>query len=83
LYCAIRLIGTSSEASKYKYEITLRAANGIEQIRESLFVTSYYEDFETIFNSGKCFRLEQETSRKFRVGTGLPFNVEVSRAKGA
>jgi hypothetical protein len=32
LYCAVKLIGTSSEASKYKCEFTLRAENGIEQI---------------------------------------------------
>jgi E3 ubiquitin-protein ligase SIAH1 len=35
LYCVVQLIGTSSEASKYKCEFTLRAANGIEQINKT------------------------------------------------
>jgi hypothetical protein len=33
-----RLIGTSSEASKYTCEFTLRAANGIERISKTFFV---------------------------------------------
>jgi hypothetical protein len=37
LYCAVQLIGTSSEASKYKCEFTLHAANGIEQISNTSF----------------------------------------------
>jgi hypothetical protein len=82
LYCAVRLIGPSNEAFKYKYKITLPAANGTEQIRETWSVKSYSEDFETIFNSGKCFRLEQVTPRNLCVRTGLQFNVEVFRSYG-
>jgi len=37
-YVAVQLIGTSSEASKYKCEFTLRAANGIEQISKTFLV---------------------------------------------
>jgi hypothetical protein len=47
-YCAVQLIGTSSEASKYKCEFTLRAANYIEQISKTLLVRGYSEDFETV-----------------------------------
>ena len=64
-YSAVRLIGTSSEASKYKCEFTLRAANGIEQISKTLFVRGYSEDWETIFNSGKCLRLDEVTVNHF------------------
>jgi len=53
LYCAVQLTGTSSEASKYKCEFTLRAANGIEQISKTFLVLGYSEDFQTIINSGK------------------------------
>ena len=64
-YCAVQLIGTSSEASKYKCEFTLRAANGIEQISNTFLVHGYSEDFETIFNSGKCLNLDEETVKLF------------------
>ena len=65
LYGAVQLIGTSSEASKYKCAFTLSAANGIEQISNTLFVRSYSEDFETIFNSGKCFCLDEAVVRHY------------------
>jgi hypothetical protein len=65
LYCAAQLIGTSSEASKYKCEFTLRATNGIEQISKTFLVRSYTEDFESSFNSGKCLRLDEVTVRNF------------------
>jgi hypothetical protein len=64
-YAAVQLIGTSSEASKYKCEFTLRAANGIEQISNTFLVRSYSENFEAIFNSGKCFNLVEETVKYF------------------
>ena len=64
-YAAVQLIGTSSEASKYKCEFTLRAANGIEQISKTFLVHGYSEDWETIFNSGKFLSLEEETMELF------------------
>jgi len=79
LYCAVQLIGTSSEASKYKCEFTLRAANGVEQISRTLFVRGYSEDFETIFNSGKCLCLDEATVRNFLVGNNLNLSVTLSR----
>jgi hypothetical protein len=63
LYCAVQLIGTSSEASKYIYKCTLRAANGIEKISKTLFVRVYSEDWETIFNSGICLVLDEKSSK--------------------
>ena len=45
-YAAVQLIGTSSEASKYKCEFALRAANGIEQISNTFLVRGYSEDFK-------------------------------------
>ena len=78
LYCAVQLIGTSSEASKYKCEFTLRAANGIEQISKTFLVRSYAEDFETSLNSGKCLRLFEVTVRSFVVQNNLNLTVTLS-----
>jgi len=64
-YAAIQLIGTSSEASKYKCEFTLRAANGIEQISKTFLVQGYSQDWERIFNSGKCLKLDEDTAKHF------------------
>jgi len=77
-YCAVQLIGTSSEASKYKCEFTLRAANGIEQISNTLFVRGYSEEFETIFNSGKCFCLDEAVVRHYLVENKLNLTVTLS-----
>jgi len=60
-YGAVQLIATSSEASKYKCEFSLRAANGIEQISKTFLVHGYSEDFETIFNSRKRLNLVEAT----------------------
>jgi len=78
-YCAIQLIGTSSEASKYKYEFTLRAANGIEQISNTFLVQGYSEDFETIFKSGKCLNLDEGTVKHFVVDNELKLSGKLSR----
>jgi E3 ubiquitin-protein ligase SIAH1 len=77
-YAAVQLIGTSSEASKYKCEFTLRAANGIEQISKTLFVRGYSEDFETIFNSGICLKLDEDTVKHFIVDNKLNLTVTLS-----
>ena len=81
LYCAVQLIGTSSEASKYKCEFTLRAANGIEQISKTLFVRGYSEDFETIFNSKKCLCLDEAVVRHFLVGDKLNLDIKLHRVQ--
>jgi len=78
LYCAVQLIGTSSEASKYKCAFTLRAANGIEQISNTLFVRSYSEDFETISNSGKCLCLDEAVIRHYFEENKLNLTVTLS-----
>ena len=78
LYCAVQLIGTSSEASKYKFEFILRAANGIEQISNTLFVRSYSEGFETIFNSGKYLCLDEVVLRHYLVENKLHLTITLS-----
>ena len=78
-YCAVQLIGTSTEASKYKCEFTLRAANGIEQISKTFLVHGYSEDFETIFNSRKCLRLDEGTINLFVVDKELNLTVTLSK----
>ena len=60
-YAAVQLMGTNSEASKYKCEFTLRAANGVEQISKTFLVRGYLEDWETIFNSAICLCLDEKT----------------------
>jgi hypothetical protein len=65
LCCAVQLIGTSSEASKYKYKCTLRATNGIEKISNTFLVQGYSEDWETIFNSGICLCLDEKIVKYF------------------
>jgi hypothetical protein len=78
-YCAIQLIGPSSQASKFKCEFKLRAANEMEEISKTFFVRSYSEDFETTFNSGKCLRLEDATIRNFVLQAKLKLTVKIFR----
>jgi hypothetical protein len=78
-YEAVQLIGPSSEAAKYKCEFTLIAANGIEQISNTFLVHGYSEDFETIFNSGKCLNLDEETVKHFVVEEKLNMKIKLSR----
>ena len=77
-YAAVQLIGTSSEASKYKCEFTLRAANGIEQISKTFLVQGYSEDSERSFNSTKCLCLDEVTVSNFLVGNKLNLTVTLS-----
>jgi hypothetical protein len=79
MYCAVQLIGTSSEASKYKCEFTLRAANGIEQINKTFLVRSSTEHFGPGFNSGKCLNLDEETVRNFLVQNKVNLIITLSR----
>jgi len=78
-YAAVQLIGTSTEASKYKCVFTLSAANGIEQISNTFLVHGYSEDFDTIFNSGKCLNLDEETVKHFVVEKKLKMNITLSK----
>jgi E3 ubiquitin-protein ligase SIAH1 len=78
-YAAVRLIGASSKTSKYKCEFTLRAANGIEQISNTFFVRSYSENWETIFDSGKCLCLNANTIKNFAEKNVLKMTVNLSR----
>jgi E3 ubiquitin-protein ligase SIAH1 len=77
-YVAVQLIGTNSEASKYKCEFTLHAANGVEQISNTFLVQGYSESFETIFNSGKCLNLDASTVKLFVVENKLNLTVTLS-----
>jgi hypothetical protein len=79
LYCAVQLIGTSSEASKYKCKFTLRATNGIEQIVKTFLVRSSTEQFGTGFNSGKCLNLDEETVRNFLVQNKVNLTITLSK----
>jgi hypothetical protein len=81
LYAAVQLIGTSSEASKYKCEFTLRAANGIEHISKTFLVSGYSEDLETIFNSGRCLNLDEETVKIFDEENRFKLNMKLSTVK--
>jgi hypothetical protein len=79
LYGAVQLTGTSSEASKYKCKFTLRAANGIERISKTFLVRCYAEDFETIFNSGTCFCLDEKVVKYFLEESNQKLVITLSR----
>ena len=79
LYGAVQLIGTSSEASKYKCEFTLSAANGIERISKTFLVRCYAEDFQTIFNSGTCFCFDEKAVKYFLEGRNQKLVTTLSR----
>jgi E3 ubiquitin-protein ligase SIAH1 len=78
-YAAVQLIGTSNEASKYKCEYTLSAANGIDQISNTFLVQASSRDFETIFKSGKCINLDEETVKYFVKDEKLQMSVKLSK----
>jgi hypothetical protein len=67
LYCDVQLIGTSSEASKYKCNFTLRAENDIEIVSKTFLVQSCTVPFGKCFNTGKYLSLDEETVRNFIV----------------
>jgi len=78
-YAAVQLIGTSSEASKYKCEYKFNAANGIDQISYTFLVQGYSGDFEKIFNSGICINIDEKTVKYFVKEEKLRMNVQLSR----
>jgi len=78
VYAVVLLIGSSSEASKYKCEFALCAANGIEQISNTFLVQSYSEDLEKIFNSGKCFCVDEAVRRYFLIENISNFAIRLS-----
>jgi E3 ubiquitin-protein ligase SIAH1 len=78
-YAALQLIGTSSDASKYKYKCTLRATNGIEEINKTFLVRGYSEDWETIFNSGICVCLDEKTVKHFLEESKQKLTVTLSK----
>jgi E3 ubiquitin-protein ligase SIAH1 len=77
-YWAVQLIGTNREASYYKCEFTLCAANGFEKISNTFSVQGYSEDWETNFSSGKCFCLDEVTVKHFLVHNKLNLTITVS-----
>jgi len=79
IYAEVQLIGTSSEASKYKCEFTLRAANGIEQISNTFLVQGYSQDWERIFNSGKCLKIDEDTAKLFVEENEIKLTVTLHR----
>jgi hypothetical protein len=77
-YCVVQLIGSHTEASKYKCEFKLRAENGIEHITETFIVRTFLEDFETSFNSGKCLCLDEIVVRSFVINEQLNLTITLS-----
>jgi hypothetical protein len=78
-YAAVQLIGTNSEASKYKCNFLLSAANRIEEISNTFLVQGYSEDWETIFNSGKYLCLDEKTVKNFLEENKVKLTVTLSR----
>jgi len=78
LHCC-QLIGTSSEASKYRCEFTLGVQNCIEQISNTFLVRNYTGDYEKIFNSRKFFNLDEETAKIFVLEEKIELDVTLHR----
>jgi len=81
MYCVVQLIGTSSEASKYKCKFTLSAKNGIEHIIHTFLVHGNSEGLETIFNSGKYLCLDEAVVRNFMVRKWVKLHIELSKVE--
>jgi hypothetical protein len=78
-YCTVHLIDTKREASKYRCEFTLRAANGIEQISNTFLVEGYSKYFQTSLDSGKCLCLDKVTVKHFIVYGKKNLNITLSK----
>jgi hypothetical protein len=78
-YAAVQLIGTSSEASKYKCEYKFTAANGIDEISKTFLVQGYSTDFEKIFKSGICINLDEKTVTQSAKEGKLKMDMKLSR----
>jgi hypothetical protein len=81
LYCYVQLIGTSSEASKYKCNFSLRAQNDIEVISKTFLVQSHTVLFGKCFKSGKCLSLDEDTVRNFIVQNKVNLIITLSKVK--
>jgi hypothetical protein len=75
LYCAVQMIGTSTEASKYKCKFKLREENGIEQVSKTFLVRRFGKSS----NTGIWLCLDKVTLREFVTGNKLNLTVKLSR----
>jgi E3 ubiquitin-protein ligase SIAH1 len=79
LYGTVQLIGTIIEASRYKSKFTFLAENGSEKISNTFLVRSHTEDFEAIFQSGRCLILELATAINFLIDNKFNLKLHLSR----
>ncbi|PSN32489.1 hypothetical protein C0J52_24140 [Blattella germanica] len=80
-YFLVQMFGTCVEASKFKYKIKLTSENQIEKISMVSLVHSITEDFDTLFRTGRCPRIDEELANQFVMNDILELLVEVSHAK--
>jgi E3 ubiquitin-protein ligase SIAH1 len=77
-FCAVQLVGTRQEASKYKCQFTLLGANGVDEIVETFAVRSFTEEFSDSFESAKCLVLDDKVIQNFVQDRKLNLTVSIS-----
>lgn len=80
-YCVVLLFGTSAEACNYKYKTKLHAHNKIEKMSQVHLVRSIAEEFDAIFRSGHCVRLDEEVVENYVEDGVLQLQVEINFAR--
>jgi hypothetical protein len=79
--CGMQLFGTSAQASNFKYKVKLTAENTIEKLSQVILVRSITEEFDTVFRSGHCLRLDADLVWRYVVDGAMQLQVEVMNLK--
>ncbi|PNF16913.1 E3 ubiquitin-protein ligase SIAH1B [Cryptotermes secundus] len=79
--CVVQLFGTSAQASNFKYKVKLRAENKIEKLSQVILVRGITEEFDAVFRSGHCVRLDVDLVWHYLVDGTMQLQVEVINLK--
>jgi E3 ubiquitin-protein ligase SIAH1 len=80
-FCVVQLVGTKEEAAKYKTQLTLIGANGVDKIVQTYVVGSFTEDFSDTILSGKCHMLDCKVIPNFIVDGKLNSTMRISKVE--
>ncbi|PSN52078.1 hypothetical protein C0J52_03903 [Blattella germanica] len=78
-YFILMLVGTRSQASKFKSVLTFTSPNGIDSIIYTHNIRYFAEDFQCIMNSFNCPQFEEGIMEKFTEGGNIHLTIEVSK----
>ena len=78
-YFIIMLVGTKSQASKFKSVLNFVSPTSVDSIVYTHSVRYFAEEFQTIMNSYDCPQFEEQVMEKFTEGTTLHLTIEISR----